>query len=313
MKKDLFTIQETTEKIEKKLAEFKHDPQKMLVENMQGKMQDCKSITSSSANNSTCLKRIQAARDIINNHNETCKKALASWLLPSTDKRHITQKQLVSILENEGCKINICAFCYAFSDLSASGAMHENKAIKFAAVGKYFSERLLNDNELPIVPGFYIDNTDGLRHERIESFGDTENVIQARNYVRLVKLNSNVFFSVWSKNPEHYYQAFLLENGKPGNLKFILSSNTINKPDIDIAVYYNKLLPGMIDSVFTVWTENGAKQNSIILNCCGADRDKIIPRKCRNCMNCYMKDGNKELVQHFLEHPEIQAVNEILR
>lgn len=51
MKKDLFTIPETSEKIEKKLAEFKRDPQKMLVENMQGKMEDCKSITSCSANN----------------------------------------------------------------------------------------------------------------------------------------------------------------------------------------------------------------------------------------------------------------------
>ena len=119
----------------------------MLCENMSGKMSGCKSITSSSADNSTCQGRINKALDDIRNYSPVCNDALNRWLLPSTDKKHITQKQLVKILEKEGCKICICAFCYAYRDLSGTGIVSENKNIKFAAVGRYLSEKIREYNE----------------------------------------------------------------------------------------------------------------------------------------------------------------------
>ena len=299
-------------KVKAKLDAIEKDPQLMLCEQMSGKMSGCKSITSSSADNSTCQGRINKALNDIRNYSPTCADALQRWQLPSTDKRHITQKQLVKILEKEGCPICICAFCYAYRDLSGSGIISENKNVKFAAVGRYLSERVRDYNELPIVIGFY--GSDGLRHERIESFGDTKNVIQARNYLRIMNKPENkaVIFSVWTKNPEHWYQAMLIE-GRPENLKMILSSAYVNTPDIKTAIRYNELLPGMINSVFTVWTENGMNRANITLNCCGSERDKVIPRKCENCLNCYLLAGNPELALQFVTHPEIQAVNEILR
>lgn len=305
-------VSELEKKINSKLAAIEKDPQLILCENMSGKMEGCKSITSSSADNITCQGRIKKAMEDIRNYSPVCNDALNRWLLPSTDKRHITQKQLVKILEKEGCPICICAFCYAYRDLSGSGIVSENKNVKFAAVGRYLSEKIRNYNELPIVVGFY--GTDGLRHERIESFGDTRNVIQARNYLRIMNKPENkaVIFSVWTKNPEHWYQAMLIE-GRPENLKMILSSAYVNRPDIDTAIRYNQLLPGMFNSVFTVWTANAMKRENITLNCCGSERDKIIPRKCMNCLNCYLLAGNTELLLKFAADPDIQAVNEILR
>ena len=301
------------EKINSKVKEIEKDPQKILTENMSGKMEGCKSISTSSATNATCQKRIIAALNEIRDYSAESAELLARFCLPSTDKKHITQKQLVKELEKIGCTIPVCAFCYSYRDLNGSGIISENKNIKFSANGRYLSEKLRDYNELPIVIGFY--GFDGKRHERLEAFGDTENETQARNYLRLCNKpeNKEVLFTVWTKNPEHYYKAILAENGKPENLKIILSSYRVNIPDIKTAVRYNELYPGMIDSVFTVWTENGAKHNNITLNCCGSEKDKIIPRKCLNCMNCYLKDGNAETVLLFATHPEIQAVNEILR
>lgn len=305
-------LSNVSEKINAKVNAITADPQLMLCENMSGKMSGCKSITSSSADNSTCQGRIKKALDDIRNYSPICADALQRWQLPSTDKRHITQKQLVKILEKENCPICICAFCYAYRDLSGTGIVSENKNVKFAAVGRYLSEKVRDYSELPIVIGFY--GADGLRHERIESFGDTKNVIQARNYLRTMKKpeNRDVIFSVWTKNPEHWYQAMLIE-GRPENLKMILSSAYVNQPDIETAIRYNEKLPGMFNSVFTVWTENGMKKDRITLNCCGSEKDKVIPRKCINCLNCYLMAGNPELALKFAKHPEIQAVNEILR
>ena len=305
-------LSELEKKINSKITAIEKDPQLMLCEKMSGKMSDCKSITSSSADNATCQGRISNALNQIRNYSPVCADALNRWLLPSEFKAHITQKQLVKILEKEGCPICVCAFCYAYRDLSGTGIVSENKNVKFAAVGRYLSEKVRDYSELPIVIGFY--GTDGKRHERIESFGDTKNVIQARNYLRIMNKPENkaVIFSVWTKNPEHWYQAMLIE-GRPENLKMILSSAYVNTPDIETAIRYNEKLPGMFNSVFTVWTENGMKKNNITLNCCGSERDKVIPRKCINCLNCYLMAGNPELALKFAAHPDIQAVNEILR
>ena len=47
------------EKVFQKMEEIKKDPQKILTENMSGKMEGCKSISSSCAHNTTCQARIQ--------------------------------------------------------------------------------------------------------------------------------------------------------------------------------------------------------------------------------------------------------------
>ena len=304
MEKQLFEL-----KIDAKLAAYATNPELMLTENMSGKMQDCKAFTTSCANNTTCQKRINAALDLVKNHSAAAALALDDFLAPSTQKRHITQKQLIERLEKLNCPVPVCMFCYAQKSLT--GFRGDALNIKLTANLRYLTACERDFNELPIITGFRGD--DGLLYERLESHGDTQDATHAINYVKTVIANPRVNFTAWTKNPEHYYQAFL-KYGKPANMKLILSSYFLNTPDIKTALHYNELMPGMIDTVFTVWTENGAKLNNITLNCCGQldGTGKVISRHCKKCMNCYYKNGAENKLV-FAGHPELQAVNEILR
>lgn len=304
MEKELFEI-----KVNAKLAAYAVNPELMLTENMSGKMTDCKAFTTSCANNTTCQKRIDAALNMVKNHSDAAALALADYLAPSTQKRHITQKQLIERLETIGCPVPVCMFCYAQKSLT--GFRGDALNIKLTANLRYMTACERSAAELPIITGFR--GNDGLLYERLESHGDTQDETHAINYVNTVYNNPRVNFTAWTKNPAHWYQAFL-KVGKPKNLKLILSSYLLNTPDIKAAQYYNSLMPGMIDSVFTVWTENGAKLNNITLNCCGQKdaAGRVLSRRCKDCMNCYYKAGAENKLV-FAADPTIQAVNEILR
>ena len=115
---------------------------------------------------------------------------------------------------------------------------------------------------------------------RIESFGDVQNVIQARNYIRIIKAFPRKRCAIWSKNLLIWEQAFMLE-GKPNNTTYVHSSSKVNVVDvIDTKRFY------FVDHVFTVFDKKYAKQHNIIINCGG--------RKCMDCIrkriNCYFRN-----------------------
>lgn len=116
---------------------------------------------------------------------------------------------------------------------------------------------------------------------RIESFGDVANVIQAKNYINLVKKNPRVRFAAWSKNIAIWSKAFD-EIGKPENLVFIQSSEKINVPA--------KRANDYVDYVFTVYSEDGESIN------CGA-------RHCFTCQHCYTipEDGENRNINELLK------------
>ena len=116
---------------------------------------------------------------------------------------------------------------------------------------------------------------------RIESFGDIANVIQARNYIRIIKAFPEKRCAIWSKNILIWKEAFDLE-GKPKNTTYIHSSGTVNKiDDIDKEKY------SFVDHVFTVFDKNYVKKNNIVINCGG--------KKCLECIkarkNCYFRNN----------------------
>jgi len=115
---------------------------------------------------------------------------------------------------------------------------------------------------------------------RIESFGDVQNVIQARNYIRIIKAFPEKRCAIWSKNIAIWAQAFQYE-GKPGNTTYVHSSSFLNKPDnIDRKKYR------FVDHVFTVYTKDYIKKHNIVINCGG--------KKCMECIkkqiNCYFRN-----------------------
>lgn len=117
---------------------------------------------------------------------------------------------------------------------------------------------------------------------RIESFGDVENVTQARNYIRLAKAFPFTSFAAWTKNYNVWKKAFEEEGGKPENLSFIISSCYVNV-EADIP----EGLQGVVNHVFTVYE----KGENVSINCGG--------RKCMECLkahkNCYFTDTEKDI------------------
>lgn len=185
-----------------------------------------------------------------------------------------------SCLDNPICKArakvkgSICAHCFAMLQISRWSDMRPCLKKNLETL----SNSLL-DKDIPI-----INPPSGLF--RFESFGDTLNYKQALNYIRIALLNPWTKFAAWTKNTEHYLQAFTFID-KPKNLMLIKSSkqvNVIEELTEDEKKYFDK--------VFTVFDKDFAKENNIKINC-GA-------RSCATCRNCY---ENKKSVY----------VNEILK
>lgn len=181
-----------------------------------------------------------------------------------------------SVHDNCFCKARrkikncICSHCYAHNQQSYQTGLKEHNILNGIILRnvlipvKYF--KLLKI----VFP--YI---------RIESFGDVANVIQARNYIRIIKAFPEKRCAIWSKNLLIWAEAFTLE-GKPKNTTYVHSSSTINIPDhVDLEKY------SFIDHVFTVYEKKYAKQHNIIINCGG--------KKCMECIkekkNCYFHNG----------------------
>ena len=112
---------------------------------------------------------------------------------------------------------------------------------------------------------------------RIESFGDTQNWIQAANYMNMARVNPLLPVTAWTKNPGHYLEAINRGYSKPENFTLIFSSLELNQPQ-DIPEKY----AAIIDKRFTVytlaWLDDNGLDNSFI-NCGG--------RSCKNCQRCY--------------------------
>lgn len=180
-----------------------------------------------------------------------------------------------SVVENKICqarravKGSICEKCFA-----SALAKRYNKSA-FTDNLKENTETLtrpLADDEIPMF-------NYSVSMFRFESFGDTNNVTQAKNYIRIAKANANVHFAVWTKNPMHYALA-LMDTEKPSNLNIIYSSPFINKPENDIINRFP-----FIDKVFTVYDKKTIEKENITINC-GA-------KSCANCGLCYFDKSVK--------------------
>jgi len=164
----------------------------------------------------------------------------------------------------------ICQLCYAFNQQAYQTGLKEHNIIN----------GLILRNVLLPVKAFKA-LTIVFPYLRIESFGDVANVIQARNYIRIIKAFPRKRCAIWSKNLEIWKQAIDAE-GKPDNTTFVFSSPYLNKQvSRTILERYS-----FIDHIFTVYTKKYAKEHNITINCGG--------RKCLECIrkkiNCYFRN-----------------------
>jgi len=113
---------------------------------------------------------------------------------------------------------------------------------------------------------------------RFSAHGELDNVIHARNSLRIAKYNLRTQFTLWTHDPKKVITAIEEEGGKPDNLILIYSSQKLNKIDKK---------PLHFDKVFTCYTKDYVKNNTININC--------GEKKCFDCMTCY--DKNNKTVQ----------------
>lgn len=269
----------------------------MLTINMGGKMEGMNSLSTACSNNSTCQARINSSIMAIRKYSPKANEIISRYLLPATDKAHITCKKAVTELEKIGCKASVCIFCYA----NKAQSWQKGARDKFQANGEYLKE-LHNSDELPpIVPAF----VNGSLYFRFEAEGDSNNVNQNRNYIRIANRpeNSNINCAIWTKNPEYIWKAICLEGGKPANLQIVLSSLYVNVPDLHNFERYNALCMAkfgynLFDKLFTVWTEKGIASTEQQFNCCGSSSNKNA--KCKECLNCYKRSNYNVFVNELL-------------
>lgn len=178
-----------------------------------------------------------------------------------------------SVIDNIICQCRrkikdcICKSCYADSQQRRNFGLQEHNIIN----GIIFRNILIPVKFFRILPIFS-------KYLRVESFGDVMNVIQARNYIRIIKAFPDRRSAIWSKNIGIWEKAFKIE-GKPANCTYIHSSGTVNQVD-EFATEYE-----FVDHIFTVYDKAYAKKHNIIINCGG--------RKCMECIikrkNCYYR------------------------
>ena len=145
----------------------------------------------------------------------------------------------------------ICSHCYAHNQQSYQTGLKEHNILNGIILRNVLIPVKAFKTLIIIFP-----------YLRIESFGDVANVIQARNYIRIIKAFPKKRCAIWTKNIPIWEQA-IKEEGKPNNTTFVLSSPYLNKPyDKSFTDKYD-----FIDHVFTVYEKAYAKQNNIVINC----------------------------------------------
>ena len=164
----------------------------------------------------------------------------------------------------------ICEKCYADALCKFRKSLNKNLTENF----QNLTSRLLTPTEAAAVPVTSL-------IARIESFGDVANVIQARNYIRIIRAHKWIHFGIWSKNWGIWHAAFKKE-GKPRNCTYVHSSMNVNCPE-----NITKMMEPYVDHVFTVWSKD--KYAEIIKE---NPQTECAGLSCIKCQKCYKKGGS---------------------
>lgn len=165
----------------------------------------------------------------------------------------------------------VCEKCYADALCKFRGTLNKNLTENF----QNLTSRLMTKQEAALVPVT-------TAYARIESFGDVANVIQARNYIRIIRAHKATRFGIWSKNDGIWHAAFLAE-GKPRNCTYVHSSMELNHVDM-----VKPMMDRFTDHVFTVWTKDKYPEFE-------GGKTECAGIRCINCLKCYKKGTSFEI------------------
>lgn len=200
----------------------------------------------------------------VTTHNDNSKMAGIQSISTSCVHNPICQKR-------QQDPFSVCAHCYAERLCRFRKNLDEHLEQNYQEL----TSRLLNPKEAAAV------NVTSMI-ARIESFGDVANVIQARNYIRIIRAHSWIRFGIWSKNLGIWAAAFKIE-GKPRNCTYVHSSQYVNFAEG--IPYWGKKY---VDHVFTVWDKDMYPQ-IIERN----PKSECAGLSCAKCQKCYKKASTK--------------------
>lgn len=160
---------------------------------------------------------------------------------------------------------SICAACYAARTTKQYKTLEAHLEENYLLL----TEHIIPDDLLPRFKRT-------VRVVRFESFGDLATVKQAINYINIARVNPEVRFALWTKNP-HILAEAIREVTAPYNLTIIYSSPMVNEDARGMVARYP-----FIDKVFTVYDkEHIGKAEGFM--CAGKD--------CATCLHCYLDGG----------------------
>ncbi len=173
----------------------------------------------------------------------------------------------------------ICRHCYAITQQEAYSGLAEHNIIN----GLILRNHLFSVSSLRFLPICSL-------FARIESFGDVSSILQARNYIRIIRAFKSVHFGIWTKHPGIWSKAIQAEGKRPCNLTFVVSSPLVNVTlNLDLL---RRLFPALqIDHVFTVYDKTAIADGQKIT--CGG-------LSCMDCIRarkgCYFKASKRNPV-----------------
>lgn len=159
-------------------------------------------------------------------------------------------------------KTCICGLCYDY----------KNESYRLASLNRHSLNLLIMSTveftveELSILPCGALC--------RVNSSGDTENKIHAKNMLRFAFAHPVTRIAYWAKNVPAVVAA-CREIGKPANLILVQSSIFINQP-APLAPFF--------DYVFTVYADQASLEKAVAAGACECNG-----KKCKDCGNkCYL-------------------------
>lgn len=177
--------------------------------------------------------------------------------------------------KNKAC---ICSHCFARRSIKLYRALGPVLEMNYGTLHRELSKEDANQIR------FY--STLG----RLESFGDVDSVVQALNYIKIVRANPQTRFAVWTKNPGYWADAFKIER-KPRNLSVVYSSPLIDKPSDPSKV--QKAFP-FVDHVFSVFTRDYMVSHPEVSINCGA-------KSCATCQRCYKRRKSADAISELMK------------
>lgn len=180
-----------------------------------------------------------------------------------------------SCLDNNDC-INrmkcgeaVCKYCYSKNQQLRQLSLQDRNIVNGIILKNYlFSEKSWKK---------HFDRRKLTKFFRIESFGDTENAIQGKNYIHFIKAFPKIYYSLFSKALLLYASIFRTEE-KPKNLSYVHSSLRLNCAEIALVKRFS-----FVDHLFTVYDKKYIELNNIKITCGGKACLKDCCKKKKGC------------------------------